>query len=192
MELLPEESGETDDLVLAQAVLQGDEKAFRVLMKRHLQPLRSFIALRAPVTDLIDEVAHDTFVFAYSRMGDFEKGSMQPWLRTVAVNLLRDRIKAFAREHKNMAQYTEQVRWETAIRRMDRPVDDTSDHLVRCLQQLPKNLREVLDMRYQEQITSEEIAARTGRSAMAIRTLLVRVRQQLKTCMEARSERVGI
>ena len=74
----PPDSDPTADAKLARQVEQGNDLAFRTLMERHLQPLRSFLALRAPVPDLIDEVAHDAFVFAYQNLGDFTHGSMQP------------------------------------------------------------------------------------------------------------------
>jgi len=53
------------DESLARQVLDGADEAFRVLLARHLQPLRTYLALRAPLPQVIDEVAHDTFVFAY-------------------------------------------------------------------------------------------------------------------------------
>lgn len=177
------------DADLARSVMTGHEPAFRELLTRHLQPLRSYLALRAPVPDLIDEVAHDAFVFAYRRMADFSEGSMQAWLRSIAQNLLRDRLKAYARESVRRERYGEHLRWELALAGAERPVSDEADHLDSCLAILPENLRQMLTLRYEQQMTSEEIAAQTGRSALAIRTLLVRIRHQLKQCIEERMMR---
>jgi RNA polymerase sigma-70 factor, ECF subfamily len=173
---------------LARRVENGDDAAFRVLMQRHLRALRGFLALRAPVPDLIDEVAHDAFVFAYQNMGDFTEGSMQPWLRSIAHNLLRDRLKAYARECAKHERYSEQVRWEMALEVSDTPVSAESDHLAACLEKLRHNQRTLLDLRYEAQLSSEEIAQRTGRSTLAVRTLLMRVRQQLRKCIESHVE----
>ncbi len=174
------------DFELAQSVATGNEPAFRELVRRHLQPLRAFLALRAPVPDLIDEVAHDAFVFAYRRINDFTGGSLQAWLRSIAQNQLRDRLKAYARECVRRERYGEHLRWELALAAAERPVSDEADHLDNCLSILPPNLRQVLTLRYEQQLTSEEIAEQTGRSSLAIRTLLVRIRQQLKQCIEER------
>lgn len=182
---LPSNSDPLTDAALARRVEQGDDAAFRTLMERHLQMLRSFLALRAPVPDLIDEVAHDAFVFAYQNLGDFTTGSMQPWLRSIAHNLLRDRLKAHARESVKHERYSEQVRWEMAQAAADKPVSDEADHLARCMEKLHHNQRLALNLRYEAQLSSEEIAQRTGRSTLAVRTLLMRVRQQLRGCMEA-------
>lgn len=182
---LPSSSEPPNDAALARQVERGDEAAFRKLMELHLQRLRSFLALRAPVPDLIDEVAHDTFVFAYQNLGDFTEGSMQPWLRSIAHNLLRDRLKAYARESIKHERYSEMVRWEMALEAVDKPVSDESDHLARCVEKLGPHQRTVLDLRYEAQLSSEEIAQRTGRSTLAVRTLLMRVRQQLRKCIES-------
>ena len=181
---LPDDSQAPADALLARQVEDGNDPAFRTLMERHLQPLRSFVALRAPVPDLIDEVAHDAFVFAYQHLQDFTTGSMQPWLRSIAHNLLRDRLKAYARESIQHERYSEQVRWELALNAMDKPVSDESDHLARCLEKLRHHQRTVLDLRYEAHLSSEEIARRTGRSTLAVRTLLMCVRQQLRHCIE--------
>lgn len=176
------------DAALARQVEAGDDAAFRLLMQRHLQPLRGYLALRAPVPDLIDEVAHDAFVFAYQNMRDFTEGSMQPWLRTIAYNHLRDRLKAYARDFTKHERYSEQVRWEMALEASDKPVSDESDHLATCLEKLRHHQRTIVDLRYEKQLSCEEIAQRTGRSTLAVRTLLMRVRQQLRKCIELHLE----
>jgi len=180
-----DESAAPADSLLARQVEDGGDAAFRTLMQRHLQPLRSFLALRAPVPDLIDEVAHDAFVFAYQNITDFTTGSMQPWLRSIAHNLLRDRLKAYARESVKHERYSEMVRWEMALETVDKPVSDESDHLAACIEKLRHHQRTVLDLRYEAQLSSDEIAQRTGRSTLAVRTLLMRVRQQLRKCIES-------
>lgn len=176
------------DVTLARQAGEGDDAAFRLLMQRHLQPLRGFLALRAPVPDLIDEVAHDAFVFAYQNMRDFKEGSLQPWLRSIAHNLLRDRLKAYARDCAKHERYSEQVRWEMALEASDKPVSAESDHLATCLEKLRYHQRTILDLRYESGLSSEEIARRTGRSTLAVRTLLMRVRQQLRKCIESHLE----
>ena len=176
------------DTELARQVEAGDDAAFRLLMQRHLLALRGFLALRAPVPDLIDEVAHDAFVFAYQHMGDFTEGSMQPWLRSISHNLLRDRLKAYARDCAKHERYSEQVRWEMALEASDNPVSEESDHLAACIEKLRHNQRTILNLRYEKQLSSDEIAQRTGRSTLAVRTLLMRVRQQLRKCIESHLE----
>lgn len=184
----PELESLTDE-TLARRVGRGDDAAFRFLLNRHLQPLRTYLALRAPVPDLIDEVAHEAFVFAYRHLQDFHTGSMQAWLRSIAQNILRDRLKAYARESVKQERYAEQMRWEMALANVDKPIRDEAEHLAHCLEKLRHSQREILELRYEQQLTSEEIAQRTGRSTLAVRTLLMRLRQQLRQCIQIHQEK---
>ena len=156
------------DESLARQVLDGTDEAFRVLLARHLQPLRTYLALRAPLPQVIDEVAHDTFVFAYQNLEDFHTGSLQPWLRSIAHNLLRDRLKAYARETAKQERYLDHLRIELAQSTTDAPAEHhRADQLRHCLDKLRHSQREVLDLRYGHECTSDEIARRTGRSLRA-------------------------
>lgn len=183
------DAASASDESLTRQALDGDDYAFRTLLARHLQPLRTYLALRAPLPQVIDEVAHDTFVFAYQHLEDFHTGSLQPWLRSIAHNLLRDRLKAYARETAKQERYLDHLRLELAQSSAGTPVEHhRADQLRHCLDKLRHSQREVLDLRYGHELTSDEIARRTGRSTLAIRTLLMRLRQQLRQCIESQPE----
>jgi DNA-directed RNA polymerase specialized sigma24 family protein len=53
------------DADLLRRVKRGDTDAFAPVMRRHVPSLRAFVALHLPVRHLADEVAHETFVFAF-------------------------------------------------------------------------------------------------------------------------------
>ena len=118
----------SSDLDLAHAVCEGSEAAFRELLSRHLQPLRAFLSLRVPVPDLIDEVAHDAFVLAHRRMDSFKENSMQPWLRAIAQNILRDRLKSFARETVRRERYGDQLRLDIAHGSSYLPISNEAEY----------------------------------------------------------------
>ena len=49
------------------AVQAGDTRAFEPLVDMHLDHLRAFVALKLPVAHLVNEIAHETFVFAIAK-----------------------------------------------------------------------------------------------------------------------------
>ncbi len=182
----PLDAASASDESLTRQALEGDDGAFRALLARHLQPLRTYLALRAPLPQVIDEVAHDTFVFAYQHLEDFHTGSLQPWLRSIAHNLLRDRLKAYARETAKQERYLDHLRLELAQASGDSAEEHhRADQLRVCLGKLRHSQQEILDLRYGHELSSDEIARRTGRSTLAVRTLLMRLRQQLRQCIES-------
>lgn len=53
-----------------------------------------------------------------------------------------------------------------------------------CLKDVPEKLRTLLNLKYHDESSSEEIASSLERSVAWVRTTLCRVRQQLRDCIE--------
>ncbi|PQO29057.1 sigma-70 family RNA polymerase sigma factor [Blastopirellula marina] len=65
-------------------------------------------------------------------------------------------------------------------------LEDEALVLRRCVSQLPTNQKELLRLRYVEELTSDMIAERMSRTATSIRTTLHRIRVALRRCIEGR------
>lgn len=173
----------SDDRLLARA-RQGDGQAFADLAAPHLRRLRASIALRAPSPHLIDEIAHEAVVHAYRHLAEFDGGDLGAWLRSIAWHLLRAEVQRHARRQAQLSRYAQ------ALLRQSDPPDDRSDEVARlraCLDALPGHLRGLVDQRYRDGLEPKAIAAGLRRSAEWVRTNLYRVRDRLRTCLEAAS-----
>ena len=174
-----------DDADLVRSVQSGDHAAFARLLDSHLTHIRTFLALRSPAAHLVDELAHDTFVFAYRRIGKFKAGTaFRAWLRAIAWNLLRQEIQRVAREQVQQARFAE---WQLTDleNNFDSSAAPEAEHLQECLNQVGEPLRELLALKYREGHTTNEIATRLKRSLAWVRVALFRVRAQLRDCIEA-------
>lgn len=168
---------------------RGDVDAFAALMDAHLPRVRRFLAVRAPVAHLADELAHETFVFAFRNLSGFAAGTdLGAWLRSIAANVLRAEVQRFARQRRNLQRYAEWRVLEAADDAApEADAEALHDRLSRCLERLPGHLRGLVDLKYREERSSEEMAERLGRTVAWVRTTLFRVREQLRTCIEAGS-----
>jgi RNA polymerase sigma-70 factor (ECF subfamily) len=176
-----------DEQSLIQKVQEGDLESFGQLMDIHVRRLRAVIALHSPVPHLIDEIAHETYVFAFNHIHEFQRGtSFFAWIKSVAWNLLRAEIQRFSREQANQAKYAERRVVEVAPQKpLERSAKEL-DGLEKCLERVTPRLRQLLQMRYHLSFSTEEIAERAGQSAAWVRTTLCRLRKQLKDCVEDR------
>jgi DNA-directed RNA polymerase specialized sigma24 family protein len=68
-------NGPANDAPLVAAVQAGDVHAFDPLVERHLDAIHAFVALKLPVPHLVDELTHDTFVFAFRHIAEFTAGT---------------------------------------------------------------------------------------------------------------------
>ena len=179
-----------DDAALIRSVQQGDHDAFAQLLDVHLPHVRTFLALKAPVPQLVDELAHDTFVFAFRHLAEFQPGtSFRAWTRAIAWNLLRAEVQRFARERANLDRLTalQLIDWQADAVEADLP--PAGEHLSACLDLVEAPLREMLTLKYRDGHATDEIAARLKRSLVWVRVSLFRVRKQLRDCIEARMDR---
>ena len=177
--------GSAEDTQLVAAVQAGDIHAFDPLVERHVDAIHAFVALKLPVPHLVDELTHETFVFAFRRMAEFTPGtSLRGWLRAIAANKVRAELERYGREERNRLAYSERRAIDEAL--LEATVSDSRqlEALSECLKVVPENLRAVLHLRYHEDSSSEEIARRLERSLAWVRTTLCRVRQQLRDCID--------
>jgi RNA polymerase sigma-70 factor (ECF subfamily) len=176
-----------DENDLITRVQNGEGAAFSPLLDHYLGEIRAFLALRSPAWHLVDELAHEAFVFAYFHIQDFEVGtSFRAWLRAIAQNLLRARIQQFSREQVNQDRYGEHLLVHQAGERLKGQQRLELEHLEFCLRRAPEAMREILRLKYGLECTTEEMAAKLGRSLVWVRTTLFRLRQDLKRCIANR------
>ena len=174
---------------LIRAAQTGDQDAFAALLDAHLPHVRTFLALKAPAPQLVDELAHDTFVFAFRHFDEFQPGtSFRAWLRAIAWNLLRAEVQRFAREQVNRDKFAawQLAEWETSSAETKPSAE--AEHLQSCLDQLDGPLRELITLKYRDDHSTETIAAKLKRSLVWVRVSLFRVRLQLRECIEAKSK----
>lgn len=172
---------------LVQAVQAGDTRAFEPLVDMHLDHLRAFIALKLPIAHLVSEIAHETFVFAYRNIQSFTAGtSLRAWLRAIAGNLIRAELQRYAREQANQITYAKHRLLEQELDRSDAHDAAEMDFLRDCVEELPPVMKDLITLKYREEIPTEEIAGRLQRTQAWVWQVLFRLRQQLRQCVEGK------
>jgi RNA polymerase sigma-70 factor (ECF subfamily) len=184
---LPTDHDRLDDAPLVAAVQAGDVHAFDPLVERHLDAVRAFVAFKLPVPHLVDEITHETFVFAFRHLAAFAADtSFRAWLRAIAANKVRAEVERHLREERNRLAYAQRRELEEVLAEAAASDPLELEALHDCLGALPDRLRALLNLRYHDDHSSAEIASRLGRSLAWVRTTLWRVRQQLRECIDRR------
>lgn len=178
-----EEKEAESELVLR--VQKGDLDAFEQLLELHSSHLRAFVAMKLPVPHLIDEIAHETFVFSHRHIMDFKAGTdFGKWLRAIAFNLIRKETLRHQRLARNKDKFLEHHLVQQSLRGDLSPDLPLVNFLEECLNRLPEQQRSLLDRKYALSESSREIASHFGQSEAWVRTTLCRVRTSLRQCIE--------
>lgn len=174
----------TDEQLVA-LFCAGQNEAFDELLLRYKDKLYAYIAFYTKNNDITDDLFQETFVKAIInlRKGKYnEKGKFYAWLTRIAHNLLIDQIRNEVSEnlcyHQNEEKYINSLSNLWVINRENEIVKEQTLHDVKLLiEKLPSTQREVVFMRYYQELSFKEIAEAKG---ISINTALGRMHYALQ------------
>lgn len=182
MPLLTDE--ELDDSRLISLTLSGNGKAYEVLVRRYQRLVYNVIYQMIKNHETSSDLTQDTFLKAYRALSSFRlNAKFKPWLLRIATNSslnwirdskVEDSLEAILEENpvaEPVGKYdvVDEVEW-----RMSQAM------LSGALGQLPARHRNVFILRYQYDLSYEEIAYAVGEPETTIKSLLFRIRERLR------------
>lgn len=160
----------------------GVNEAFDALLLRHKDKVYASIYMSVRDKDLANDIFQETFIKAIStiKQGRYtEKGKFSSWISRIAHNLIIDQFRTEKNENTISNDEDEELDLLNDIRLYEENVEDTMireqvyEDVVRLMNYLPDNQKEVLRMRFFEDLSFKEIADATG---VSINTALGRMR----------------
>lgn len=169
-------------------VLAGDREAYRLIVEEYGPCIRACLAAHCDDSDVVDDLAQETFISAYECLGELVRGAdLKPWLKGIARNKLLMHFRRTCQEHEALPELRARVVQRAAEEvwrqtRGDGP--ELIEALKRCLKKLPGDLLGMVEARYFKEEKVQAIGARCGKSPNAVSSMLHRGRKMLETCLE--------
>ncbi len=163
----------TDISLVAKVVAFNDRKAFDSLVRKYQEPVRRFF-LSQTLGDkpLSDDLAQDTFVKAYTRIGSFRGMSgFSTWLYRIAYNVLYD----YRRAHKE----TEDMELARGKRSEASADSGLKMDIYEALKQLRDDERTCITLQLMEGQTLSGIVHITGMTEGTVKSNLSRGKHKL-------------
>ncbi len=166
---------------LVKAYAQGNNEAFDVLLKRHQDRIYNYILRIIKNEDLANDIFQETFVKAILtiKQGRYtENGKFPAWISRIAHNLIID----YYRQEKSENLQSADLEDIDVLNRKELAEETIEDIIISnqiredvkfLIKKLPPLQREVLNMRYYQNLSFKEIAELTG---VSINTALGRMR----------------
>ncbi|MCM1107501.1 MAG: sigma-70 family RNA polymerase sigma factor [Clostridium sp.] len=172
------------DEELVRLYAEGNNTAFDILLARHQSKLYSYIYVIVKNNDVADDIFQETFVKAIITIRQrryVETGRFQGWLLRIAHNLVIDYFRQERNENtvSNDAGEVDLLndsRLSDCNIEMQMVTEQTLDDVRMLMEHLPANQREVVQMRFYQELSFKEIAEITG---VSINTALGRMRYAL-------------
>jgi RNA polymerase sigma-70 factor (ECF subfamily) len=168
--------------LLRRAVLAGDERAWQSWYDESYARLYTYVHWRSGgLEDLAEDVVQETWLVAVRRVRRFDpdQGSFHAWLRGIAANMLRNRLRARAAECGRGGSLANEPQGDV-------PVDskllrrEQAERIATALADLPEHYEAVLRAKYLEGATVAEIAETSGQTSKAAESLLTRARRAFR------------
>lgn len=175
------------DEELCLQIQEGNEAALEALIHRYHRPIFAYLYRLSAHRQTAEDLTQETFTRLMVQVHAYRfPRSFKPWLYTIAHNLYRDYAKSAARRTFPSAEpMAEQS--SGLVDLSERIADQASvNHALRSLE--PEE-REVLLLRFYQDLTSDEIAQVIGIPAGTVRSRLFRTMRKLKGLLLDPTER---
>ncbi|WP_295073091.1 RNA polymerase sigma factor [Ruminococcus sp.] len=164
--------------------LDGDKNALIDIIENYRRGLVLFINSITGDFCLAEEIAEETFLKLYVDKPKFSgKSSFRSWLYSIGRNTAIDHI----RKASKLDEVPVDDFYEVADREdieQDYIKNEDKKHLLRALEKLNDDYRQVLYLIYFENFSNTETAKIMGRSERQIRNLLYRSKESLRNILE--------
>jgi RNA polymerase sigma-70 factor (ECF subfamily) len=173
---------EEELLDLAKAFVQGDAEAFSVLYDFYVENIYRFIYFKVNSSDA-EDLTEIVFIKVWENRKKFDasKSSISSWIYTIARNTVIDHYRVL----KNVEELHDNIEDDT-INSPKKVVEDklVSDKVRSAIYKLNPNYRDLLLLRYIEDMSYAEIAVILGKSEGSIRIMQFRAMKELKNILQ--------
>lgn len=168
------------DAILLKNYINGDETALAILIERHQAKVYGFIYSKIGDSTISDDIFQDTFIKVIKTLKSNsynEEGKFLPWVMRIAHNLSID----YFRHNKKMPFQRETEEYSIFNFMTDSSLNvegklienQVENDLQKLIEELPDDQKEVVKMRFYDDLSYKEIADITG---VSINTALGRMR----------------
>lgn len=182
------------DEQLVKNYANGDSDAFDTLLARYQQKIYSYILFLVHDDEVADDLFQETFMKAIVtiRQGRYvESGRFSAWLTRIAHNLVIDKYRqdrnsnVISNDASDADLFNDASLSDITVE-MKMITEQSLTDVGRLLKELPDNQKEVLYMRFYQDLSFKEIADATG---VSINTALGRMRYGLINLRKMVSDR---
>ena len=191
--------GDATDEMLMVRYQRGERKAFAELVRRHNRPIYNFALRQLRVPSVAEDVTQDVFMRLVQNAAEFKhEARFLTWLYTIARNLCIDQLRKLShRRHASLDQPTgdqqdgqslgESIEGPNPAASAERTAlsSEVRSSIVRAVDSLPDDQREVFLLREVANLPFKEIAEITG---VGENTVKSRMRYALDRLKDALSE----
>src|SRR6185369_13529134 len=178
---------EADERRLVEAA-QQDRAHFGAVYEKYFEVVYAYVARRVRDRAATEDLTSEVFRKALAHLPRFKwtGAPFAAWLLRIAANLIADRAKRVAREEHSDSEELADRGSLAQAQQSDLEAAERRAHVIRLVDELPEDQRRVVRMRFAEEKSIGEIAARLNRTEGAVKQLQFRAFQTLRAKLDTK------
>lgn len=178
--------GNSQDRFLLEATIAGDEEAFGRLYDKYVAAIYRFVSFRVAGKEIAEDLSAEVFLktWQYVKQGDRQIENVKALLYRIAANSVIDHYRQSGNEYLALSEDV----WNQIIDQSSLFEEAQKKDDLRQVNQAIKSLspadRELILMRYSNDLSVKEIADILGKNQGAVRTALHRAIKTLKAIIK--------
>jgi RNA polymerase sigma-70 factor (ECF subfamily) len=172
-----------DDVALMQRIAKHDHEAFEILYKRYKNRLHSFLWPFLFDTELVNETINIVMLVVWQKAGHFHPSAkLSTWMFGIARNKALKALKSSGRQ--DLHDIDEEISEVTQLG-PEYFLMQQQQHklLTQAVQELPSNLKDVIEGIYYLALTYPDLANRLGCSISTVKTRKISALRRLATLL---------
>lgn len=158
--------------------------AFLELLTTHERALSIYVHSLVPRDSAAEDILQQTKMLLWKHFDDFQIGThFLAWARKTAFHQILTHRRQKKREHLPLDEVAMEA-LGMAVTQLAGDLSLRQEALRTCLARLPKEHRQLVQMRYYEDLEIEQVAEKLRRTSGAVYRALSRVRMSLMECVE--------
>jgi RNA polymerase sigma-70 factor (ECF subfamily) len=186
---------QANETQLIRKARDGDTEAFAKLVGMHERFVYNLALRTLGNPDEAADMAQEAFIRAWRALAEFRgQAQFRTWLYRIVLNLCLNRVPRLRRELNNLTQ-AEMLDLPEPSSNANNPVtsleqNELRAHLHHEIDKLPEQYRLLVSLRYQHELSYDEIAVLLGLPIGTIKTGLFRARARLREALSLYEEQL--
>ena len=189
---LPSASVVDVDAALVERVQRGDQRAFEMLVVKYQRRIERLIARMVRDTDLVEDIAQETFIRAYRALPNFRgESAFYTWLYRIGVNTAKKALLGLKRDPlvteaalASMDEDDDSSRVENEMTSGETPETlmasrQVAETVNEAIEALSEDLRQAITLREIEGLSYEEISEMMNCPIGTVRSRIFRAREAI-------------
>ena len=165
------------DWILVERALEDDTGSLAQLYERYYPSLVAVARSILLDVHLAEDAAQDALAEACARLRSLkDPRSFGPWVGAICRNVAKDMLRVRVKQRKAMEGYAAREQSDT---------DSDAAKLTEAIEMLPQHHREILFLRYQSEMSYQQMSSVLGLTQQAINGRLRRAKRKIAALMKS-------